>query len=84
MAWDKVRMGHYCDRCDASIWMDVRQEKFRGKNGEGSKAGDPYLSVSRVAFFDPEKPLYSGFMYCFDCEPVVMAVLKALNLNKEK
>lgn len=79
MSWDKVKMGHYCDRCGASIWMDVRQEKFRGPSGEGSSAGDPYLSVSRVAFLDPGKPLYSGFQYCFDCEPRVMQVLSELN-----
>ena len=82
MSWDKGKMGYYCDRCGASIWMDVRQEKYLGPKGEGSKAGDPYLSVSRHAFFEPEKPIYSGYQYCFDCEPMVMQVLAALNKEK--
>jgi hypothetical protein len=81
MAWDQKRGGHYCDRCDASIWMDNRQDRFRTPQGE--KAGDPYVSVSRVAFFEKDKPLYSGFQYCFDCEPVVMNVLAALNKDKK-
>jgi len=83
MGWDKERKGHYCNRCDASIWMDVRQEKYRTMTpAAGAKAGDPYLSVSRHAFFETDKPIHSGFMYCYDCEPVVMEVLKALNKEK--
>lgn len=83
MAWDQKRGGHYCDRCDASIWMDARQERFINNDPRtGSKAGDPYVSVSRVAFFEADKPLYSGFMYCFDCEPIVMQTLQALNKVK--
>jgi len=82
MAWDQKSGGHYCDRCEAAIWMDSRQKKYQTPNG--AKAGDPYLAVSRVAFFEPEKPLYSGYMYCFDCEPTVMAVLKALNYERNR
>ena len=80
MSWDKVKMGHYCDRCGASIWMDVRQPKF--KTPPSYKAGDPYLSVSWNAFAEPNKPNFSGYQYCFDCEPVVMKVLEALNKEK--
>lgn len=79
MGWDTERKGHYCDRCDAAIWLDIRQERFRGKKGEGSKAGDPYISVNHNAFFEEGKGFGSSFMYCFDCEPVVIAVLAALN-----
>jgi len=81
MSWNKEKGGFYCDRCgDTAIWMDVRQERFKGP--PGPKAGDPYLSVSWVAFADPNKPNFGGFHYCFDCEPTVIAVIKALNKEK--
>lgn len=80
MAWDKKRGGHYCDRCDAVIWMDVRQERFiKPDPRAGTRAGDPYVSVSRVSFHEPEKPLYSGFMYCYDCEGDLFRLLEEFN-----
>lgn len=83
MSWDKVKMGFYCDRCEAPIWMDIRQDRFLKLNpSPGLKGGDPYLSVSWVAFGDPSKPNFHGFHYCFDCEPTVVAVIKALNKEK--
>ena len=82
MSWDKEKMGFYCDRCGASIWMDQRQQRFLAMNpAPGVKASDPYLSVNHHAFFEEGKRGYtsSGFQYCYDCEPVVMNVLAALN-----
>ena len=74
-------MGFYCDRCGASIWMSTRQEKYRTPRGE--KAGDPYVSVNRVAFFDDKGVVHNdAFTYCFDCEPVVIETLTALNKAK--
>jgi len=84
MSWNKEKGGFYCDRCgDTAIWMDVRQERFLKLNPTpGLKGGDPYLSVSWNAFAEPNKPNFSGYQYCFDCEPVVMKVLEALNKEK--
>ena len=83
MSWSKEKMGFYCDRCGASIWMDVRQERFlKMRPAPGSKAGDPYLAVSYAAFFEDGKSYNDGFQYCWDCEPVVMNVLRALNKEK--
>lgn len=81
MSWDKVKMGFYCDRCGASIWMDVRQKKYIGPNGEGTKMGDPYLGVHHHAFLEEDKRGH-GLHYCYECEPVVINVLLALKETK--
>lgn len=84
MAWVKSKGGFYCDRCGASIWVDIRQERFVKMNpAPGPKAGDPHLSVSFAAFGEPGKGFNDGFMYCFDCTPVVVEALKALNKKPE-
>lgn len=83
MSWNEVKMGFYCDRCGASIWMDIRQERFLKMNSApGAKAGDPYLGISHHAFFEEGKGFRAGFQYCWDCEPVVIEALKALNKEK--
>ena len=80
MGWDPERKGHYCARCDVAIQMSVRQERFRGKYGEGSKASDPYVAINRHAFWDDRtKPVIQDMMYCFDCEPIIIAALEAIN-----
>jgi len=79
MPWDKVKMGYYCDRCGASIWVQQRQERFK----DCLIKSDPYVSVSRNYFNDDKGVhLNSAFMYCFDCEPVVIEALRALNKER--
>ena len=92
MSWDKVKMGFFCDRCGAAIWMGIRQERFvqqdilRDKevdlllSSRRRKSGDPYISINRNAFFDggDSTTTNRNYQFCFECEPVVMGVLEAL------
>lgn len=82
MAWCKKRMGHYCDRCDAEIWVNVRQDKYAAPTMRMKMAGDPYVGVSRYAFSEPEKSMSSNLMYCFDCEKELWKLLEAFNKEK--
>lgn len=88
MAWDKVRGGFYCDRCDAYIAMNYRQEKFMkpGDHFTIRNAGDPYLSVTvNFTLDDKQSTSLSGYQFCFDCEPLVMAAVRELaTVRKEK
>lgn len=82
MAWDHKRGTFVCDRCRTFIGMSTRQDKFLGKKGEGKKAGDPYVSVSWVAFFEPEKENRSynkSTIYCWDCEKDFIKVIEKFN-----
>lgn len=83
MGWDQKRGGHYCDRCDAAICLNYRQQRFVGVTGIGVKGGDPYVSVNRTAFAEEGKRFGSGFMYCFDCEPALFEVLKKFNEERD-
>lgn len=79
MSWDKVKLGYVCDRCGAEIWVQQRQAKF----GDYLMKSDPSVTVSRNYFNDDKGVQFnSAFMYCFDCEPVVIQTLQLLNKVK--
>jgi len=88
MSWDKTKGGFFCDRCDAYIAMNFRQEKFMKPTDHFTirNAGDPYVSVT-VNFFlnDKQSTTLNGFHFCFDCEPIVMAAVREVaTVRKEK
>lgn len=88
MSWDKVRGGFYCDRCDAYIAMNYRQDRFLKPTDHHTVrlAGDPYVSAS-LNYFLNEKQSTSldSYIFCFDCEPIVMAAIRELaTVRKER
>lgn len=88
MSWDKTKGGFFCDRCDAYIAMNFRQERFIKPTDHHTVrlSGDPYVSVSLNFFLDDKQSTtLTGYHFCFDCQPVILAAVKEVaTARKEK